>query len=149
MVDVSVRGAEQLVKLSKELRAVGEKDLAKELRAALREAATPVKAAIREHAERTMPHRGGLNRVVARSRITTQVRGSGRNPGVRIASKTLNPRLDQSGRLRHPVYGNRNVWVTQHVEPGWFTVPASHAAPEVRDELVKAIGRIQRRLEKR
>ena len=146
--DFSVRGAEQLVRLSRKLKAVGDKDLSREVRAGLREATTPVKAAIREYAESNLPRRGGLNQVMARSRISTQIRGSGRSPGVRLTSKSHDPRIDR-GRLRHPVFGNRQVWVTQRVDPGWFTKPASRAAPRAQGALIIAMRRIEKELESR
>ncbi len=151
MLDVSVRGADQLVALSKRLRAVGDTGLKKETRTALRNATTPMKAAIKRHALDTMPRHGGLNRVVARSRITTQVRGSGRNPGVRIASKSLDPRLDRSGRLWHPVSGHRDRKLPQpqQVHPGWFTDPAARSATSARVEILAAMKRIERELERR
>jgi len=148
MPDISVRGAEQLEKLGRQLRAAGDKDLRRETLAGLRAATKPIRAAIREYDVRHLPQRGGLNRVMARSRITTQVRTSGRNPGIRLATKTHDPRIDQ-GRLRHPVYGHQDRWVTQRVEPGYFSTPASQAAPAVQAELLKAIKRVEKQLGRR
>ena len=150
MPDISVRGAEQLEKLGKQLRAAGDKDLRRETLAGLRAATKPIRAAIREYDLRHLPQRGGLNRVMARSRITTQVRTSGRNPGIRMATKTHDPRIDQ-GRLWHPVFGHRDRKLPQpqRIEPGYFSTPASQAAPAVQAELVKAIKRVERQLGRR
>ena len=140
MPDIEVRGADQLVRLSKELRT------------ALREATKPVQAAIRRHAEDTMPRRGGLNRVMARSRISTQIRGSGNRPGIRVASKSHDRRIDSQGRLWHPVFGHRDRKLPrpQQVEPGWFTGQASRAAATgARVQILAAMKRIERELEKR
>jgi len=146
--DIEVRGADQLVRLSKRLRQVGNKDLKKELRTALREATKPVQAAIRRHAEDSMPKRGGLNRVMARSRISTQIRGSGNSPGIRLASKSHDPRINR-GRLRHPVYGHRDRWVTQRVPEGWFVPPTGQATRAAQVQLLAAMKRIERELERR
>lgn len=35
------------------------------------------------------------------------------------------------GQWRHPVFGNRNVWVTQRVTPGWFDATGQSARPEL------------------
>jgi hypothetical protein len=38
------------------------------------------------------------------------------------------------GTLRHPVFGNREVWVNQPVKLGWWSRPVE----ESRDDIVKA-----------
>jgi len=149
MPDISVRGAEQLEKLGKQLRAAGDKDLRRETLAGLRAATKPIRAAIREYDLQHLPKRGGLNRVMARSRITTQVRTSGRNPGIRLATKSHDPRIDRTGRVWHPTFGHRDRGVVQHIDPGYFSVPASREAPAVQAELLKALKRVEKQLEKR
>jgi hypothetical protein len=149
MLDVSVRGADQLIRLSRTLKTVGDKDLRREVRRALVDTTKPVRAAIRLHELATMPKRGGLNRVMARSRITTQVRGTGNHPGIRLATKSHDPRIDRSGRLWHPTFGYRDRGVVQQVTPGHFTIPATRAAPEGRIQLIAAMNRIERKLEAR
>jgi hypothetical protein len=149
VLDVSVRGADQLIRLSRKLKAVGDTGLRRETRRALSDAVKPVKAAIRQHELAAFPKHGGLNRVMARSRITTQISGSGRNPGIRIATRTHNPRIDRSGRLTHPVFGHRDRVVVQQVAPGYFTGPANRAAPATRFQLIAAMKRIEKELEAR
>ena len=152
MPDVEVRGADQLTRLARTLRQVGDKDLKKELRRGINEAVQPVKASIRARALSSMPRRGGLNQVMARSRITVSQRGSGANPGVRLVTKSHNPRIDK-GIVRHPVRatGPREdwTWVDQPVKPGWFTHPAAASAPITRLKLLAAMRRIERQLEGR
>ena len=151
MPDVYVTGADQLISLSRRLRAAGDKELKKELRTALRDATKPMKAAIKKNARDNMPHRGGLNDYLARSRITTQVKQSGQNPGIRISNKQHDTRLDTQGRLRHPTFGRRGPgdWKEQKVESGWFTKPAAREARQARVEILLAIKRIERELERR
>jgi len=148
--DIEVRGADQLVRLSKRLRQVGDKDLKKETRTALREATKPVQAAIRRHAEDVMPKRGGLNRVMARSRISTQIRGSGNSPGIRLASKSHDPRINR-GRLWHPVFGHRDRKLPQpqRVPEGWFVPPTGTVTRAAQVQILAAMKRIERELEKR
>jgi hypothetical protein len=147
--DLVVSGADRLITLSKQLRAVGDKDLKREARVALRDATKPMKAAIHRYDLANLPKRGGLNRVMARSRITTQVRGSGNNPGVRIATRSHDPRIDRSGRVWHPTFGHRDRGVVQQIDSGYFTVPAGRAATEGRVQLLAAMKRIERKLEAR
>jgi hypothetical protein len=144
---VRVVGAEELARVSKALRQAGAKDMRNELTRAMRAAAKPLIAEARQHARETLPKRGGLNKRVARSSIRAKIRTGGQSVGVRIVAKGLDARVDTAGRVRHPVFGNRKVWVQQQVKPGWFDVPMKSGAPEVRRELLKAIDNITRKLE--
>jgi hypothetical protein len=46
--------------------------------------------------------------------------------------------LDSVKGWRHPVFGNRQVWVTQHGEP-WFASTLKEDGPKFRAEIVDAI----------
>lgn len=145
MLELTVRGADQLADLSKRLRQAGEKDLRREMHRGIRRAAGPLIADAREHARATLPKHGGLNERVARSKFSVRAR-SGRDPGVRIIAKGVDARLDKAGRDRHPVFGDRHVWVVQQVRPGWFRIPMERGAPRVRRELLLAFHVVARRL---
>jgi HEAT repeat protein len=142
-----VVGAEDLAAVAKALRQAGDKDLRKELYRGLRRAVKPLIADARQHARDTLPKAGGLNERVARSKFRVTVRGAGRNPGVRITATGLDRRLDTDGRIRHPVYGNRDAWVQQQVKPHWFQTPMQAGAGEVRRELQRVVDDIAKRLE--
>jgi hypothetical protein len=80
------------------------------------------------------------------------VRG-GKNPSVRLTGKRKSKTGKQSdlaaidkGRVRHPVFGNRKVWVVQQVRPGFFSRPTDAAAERVRHEVFAVIDDIDRRL---
>jgi hypothetical protein len=143
---VRVEGAEQLAALSARLKAAGAVDLRRELYKALNRATKPAKQAAKREALSRLPHRGGLNQLVASSRLSTRTR-AGRNPGVTIVAKGSSniSRIDK-GKVRHPVYGNRNTWVTQSVPEGWFTDPMRDNADNVRDELENAVQDVAHRL---
>lgn len=145
-VDIQVNGAEQLAALAKRLRQAGNRDLRNELNRGLRRAARPLIADARAHARRTLPQRGGLNEVIARSKFRVSVR-TGRDPGVRIIAKGHDARLDTRGRLRHPVFGHRDIpWPEQKITPGWFHVPMRAGARHVRRELLKAISEVAKKI---
>jgi hypothetical protein len=122
----------------------------------------------RVHAERAQNHTAGrrtaqrrlasggfdLRRMIAAS-IQTKVSYSGNRQGVRIrvdptrlghGAKNLPERIDE-GRWRHPVYGNRDVWVTQTGKPGWFTATADRHTAQVREQIVAAADRAMQRIE--
>ena len=138
-----VEAASELESIARHLRRAGDTDLVRELTAAMRRAAGPVQDQIRAGLRPHLPDRYAetLN---AGIRIGVSVRTGERNPGVAVTAQATGGkgrklrRLD-AGLLTHPVYGNREVWRTQHVEPGWFTGPAEDAAPQVRAELERAL----------
>ena len=139
--DLRVEGVERLERASRQLREVGDKDLRREMFRAIQRSTKPLRGKAKEAALRELPKRGGLNVWVAQSRFSTKTRGSGKKAGVRItATKGKHDlRALDAGRLRHPVYGNRNVWVNQSVPAGWFSKTIENGADEVRKELVKAL----------
>lgn len=145
---LQVRGAEQLGDVARELRRVADKDLRKQLNRGLRQATKPLIAETRKYAREHLPKHGGLNERVARSKFRTKIR-TGANPSVRITATGLDARLNTQGRVRHPVYGNRKVWVEQRVAPLWFDVPMRRGAPHVRRALTSALDEVTKQLEGR
>jgi hypothetical protein len=83
--------------------------------------------------------------------VTVSKRAS-RDPGVSIrargrAHKRKVKQLN-SGLIQHPVFGHRDRWVTQSaaMRPGFFTVAARNAAPQVRKEILRAMQETARRI---
>jgi hypothetical protein len=147
LLDVRIDGVEKLAVVARRLRETGDKGLRAEMYRGLRRASKPLIADTREYARKTLPKRGGLAERVARSKFKVSVRGAGRNPGVRITATGLDTRLDTQGRDRHPVFGNREVWVQQKVKPHWFEIPMRAGAPKVRRELDQVVTDVARKLE--
>lgn len=97
--------------------------------------------------------RSGLRSAVART-VSVQVRAGGKSASVRIRSNTSLMPVDQrklprhmnTGKWRHPVFGNREAWVTQTVSPNqWFDRAMREGGPRVH---AKAIDTVSRYLEK-
>jgi len=85
-------------------------------------------------------------------RIRTK-RSTGKNPGLRLVGKAKTPEgKDRDlaslnrGRLRHPLYGNRKHWYDQQVSPGWWDEPLLESAPQAREEIVKALDDVAKRM---
>lgn len=98
--------------------------------------------------------RAGLRESIARA-VVVKTRMSGRTAGVRIvvdasrlpADQRRLPRyLDGQGRWRHPVYGNRDVPVTQTGQP-WFEVTIRRRLPAVRQQISAAMDHVARQVE--
>lgn len=96
---------------------------------------------------------GGLRETVARL-IQTKITNSGPRQGIRLrldaaklpdGQKKLPKRLDGQGRWRHPVFGNRNVWVDQHGRPWWAPVISRHLG-RMRSEIGLVIEDVKKEL---
>lgn len=147
-MDVVVTGADELYAVAKRLRGA-DKTIRKEMLQAIRTSAKPMLAAARASAAAELPTRGGLNTAVARSRFSVQTKTAARTAGVRL--KATNPHeigAMNRGRLRHPVFGNRRVWATQSITPGWWTKPLEAHAPAVRTAVAAAVARAAVQIEK-
>jgi hypothetical protein len=139
--DFEIRGAEQFLKLSKALKHAGRTELRKELTNGMRRAAKPLIEASRKEALARLPRRGGFAEQVAREPQRVAVRTGARTAGVRIVvgKSRGGARAANRGEIRHPVFGNRDVWVTQSVPKGWFDDAMKDGAPTIRRELEKAM----------
>ena len=135
--------ASELESIARHLRRAGDADLVRELTRAMRAAVVPVQDDIRAGLRPHLPDRYAAV-LDAGVRLGVNVRTNERNPGVSVtaqatAGKGRKLRRLDAGLLTHPVYGNREAWRTQHVEPGWFTGPAEAATPRVRAGLERAL----------
>ena len=146
MGDVSA-GADDFRLLAIRLKNAGETGLRRELDKAINDAAKPILTQIRTGLPDHLPDpyaavldedlRMGLSR---RTNIDT--------PGITLQATTRGiggrrriRRLDDTGVLWHPFFGDRKRWYgqTSHVKAGWFTDAPSHSAPQVRDAILSAM----------
>lgn len=143
MTELVIKGAEDLEKLGRALKQVGDRELRKELLATIRAAMKPVKEAVQESARENLPSGGGFAELVATSRFQSRTRLAGKNVGVRFEAKSKHEikALDR-GRLRHPLYGNKEHWYTQTVTAGWFSTPIEEMSQEIRVEVSEALARV-------
>jgi hypothetical protein len=146
--------ADELEALAFRLRRAGDGELVREVARAMRDAVDPVKDDIRAGLDPHLPRRYA-EELDTDLRLGTNVRTAGGDPGVSITGTTVSGRdralrkID-AGILRHPVYGNREVWRDQElpsVEPGWFTGPAEAADPRVRAGIERALEDVGNRAE--
>lgn len=121
--EIQIRGGEQLERIIKALKDVGDGGLAKELKSELRKAARPmvpkVRAAIRQIPSK---HDGTLRNQMAAA-TGSQFRSAGAQAGITIkvdgrkmpdGKKALPAYMEGRKKpWRHPVYGNRDVWAAQ------------------------------------
>lgn len=147
--DFTVTGGEQLRLLGAQLK-IADRRLRLDTLAKIRVAAQPLVKEIRQSAREELPAEGGLAERVSKSRISVRTRLTGRTVGISIrASNPYSIGAMNRGRLRHPVFGNRAVWVNQQVTPGWWDKPTSEnpeLAMEVQHEIETVLDETDRRL---
>lgn len=144
MASIEIRGGEQFEALARRCR-VAEGELPREITDALVRSAPPLERAATRSAEANLPHRGGLNVVVASAGMSTQPRAN----GIRIVARGITQlALTNRGQVRHPVYGKPGTWVGQLIPKArdWFDKPMRDGEPSVRRELVKALDKIARKI---
>lgn len=142
-MELIVKGAEDLERIGKALKEVGDKQLRRDLLKAIRDATKPTREEVRQSALANLPKRGGLADQIAASKLSTRTRLSGRRVGVRIEARNAHDiRSLDRGRLRHPLFGNRDHWFQQFVLKGWFSSPLLASGKSVRVALEGEMARV-------
>ncbi len=135
------QAADELELLGRRLKSA-DKQLRKDLLREIRAEGKPTVDDIKGEARSTLPSSGGLASLVARQSYGVRTRMSGKGAGIRIQGTGRSVRglrsLD-AGTVRHPVYGNRGVWVSQSVAPGFFTRPIEADLPRFRKAVTDAM----------
>lgn len=150
-MDVTVKGAEDLERVAKALKAAGAGDLRKELLKGIREAGKPVVQAVKDNISPALPDRGGLAARVAGSKFAVRNRLAGKSAGVRIVATSDMPSIDtmdRRGFVRHPTFGDRKKWVSQRVPAaGWFSEPIASRADGFRKGIQRAMDDVANKIE--
>jgi len=143
-VVVAGTGSAQLAALAVRLKVAGDKTLRRELLRGLKSGADPLVKAVAEAARNQLPKHGGLNEQVAGQKVKVQVRTGARTAGVRMTTDAPDTSQTDTGFVRHPVYGNRQKWVTQQIPAakGWWSRTLANGAPDVQPELTAAMERV-------
>jgi hypothetical protein len=171
MLDIQIKGAEDLRRMARALRQADRVDLRRELGKAMREAGQPTLDAVKRSAESittrgfrkpgakhpfakvVAPH--GTRRKIAAA-ATLDVKVEEDNPRVRFRIseaklpedlKGMARKFDSGTSWRHPVLGNRQAWVAQDADP-WFWPPIRDNIKEFRRQIDQALDRVREKLER-
>lgn len=137
-MEVRITGGRDLYTVSHALKAIGDKGLGKQMSKALTDASRELRPAIKASAAQLMPHSGGYATVLSRSlrfRQTVHVTRTTGRVVFKVHADGRRERRDvpslNRGRLRKPLYGNRNRWYDQRVRPGFVDRPVDRLAPDI------------------
>ena len=139
----SVKGGNRAHQLGKQLKQLGNKELEKELRRGISRSMRPATKAVRAAVPEYMP--SGYAPTLAGA---LQLRTSNLASGLRITGQAKgNPRPRKvtdlnSGRLRHPLFGDREHWFQQAVKPRFFDEPLEGQRDQIRGELDRVLAEV-------
>lgn len=147
-LELSVYGAAQLEQLARRLREAGDVTLRRRMMAALRKSGADIADAERA-AARDLPavkYETGL-RVAIADAVTVRTRTSANRAGVRVLvnrsklpeKKRRLPVLMNKGAWRHPVFGNRENWVNQTSDGGWWLRTAEAHVDEAQRRMLDVL----------
>lgn len=145
--DLRVEGVDRMLALGRALEAAGRGDLVREMQRGLRQGAKILTPLTRAEARRRLPQRGGLAERVARTPQPTSARIGSRGASVtiRIGKRGSGARAAELGKVRHPVFGSSR-FVSQNVQPGWFSDVAKAKRNDVRHEVLAVLDDYNERL---
>ncbi|MFJ8153970.1 hypothetical protein [Streptomyces sp. NPDC094468] len=151
----TVRDSGDMRRIARELGRMDDKELKKRFRKELRKAAAPlvpkVRASIRRIPSKQRYTPDGLRGTLARA-TRLEVKTTGREAGVAIRvdgrkmpahMKSLPSMVEGKKRWRHPVFGNREVWVDQPKQPYFYNVVRA-AGPASRRAVYRVLDGISR-----
>jgi hypothetical protein len=150
-----VRGAEAFLALSRRLKEAGQTELRKELHKAVAATAKPLVPKVKKAGEAKAPTRGGMARHMGKKQYRAQTRTGEQTAGVRIVGTKVDPRIDATGRVAHPVFGRKGKaknggknTVVQEIPglAGYFSETLEQSGPEVRDVMVDVLNDFVRRM---
>jgi hypothetical protein len=137
---VKIEGTDDLQKIADALKDA-DKETIKKVRAALRNAGKPLGRKVLERGAAELPHRGGLSaKIAALGRVGVSSALGGRVATISVVLRMKGADLSKinQGNLRHPVFGNRAVWVGQPIRPGAFRRAFDAEAEEARKAALAA-----------
>ncbi|MER7046782.1 hypothetical protein [Streptomyces jumonjinensis] len=160
MRSIQITGTGQLLELSRRLKAAGGPRLKANLARRIRRAAEPLHSDLQDTITglsisgqgRKAGGRGGPSpttrplRATIAAAIRISVRTSG-NPGARVwvDRDALPPDLRNmaavinTGRIRHPVFGNRRRWAQQTTTPLWWETTIRRHTPRMAAEVARVL----------
>ena len=144
-----ITGSQDLARAAKALKDAGDGELRKELARRVRDAAKSAIPDVRQAAREKLPRSGGLGERVADQAYAVRATYAAAGATVKITGRGMKglQSIDE-GHVRHPVFGNRDTWVQQEVEAGFFSETISGHAPTIRKGIENAVDDVCHRVDR-
>jgi hypothetical protein len=161
-LDIRIAGIDEVLKLSRQIRATGDKGLGREMGKALGEAIKPVTEAIEASAAKTMPS-GYAPTLTASLKHRRSQRTASRQASLRLTTIGEGTKEQRDlvrlnkGELRHPVFGRsratrrgrrKNPWAVTSIKAGFHDRGVEDAGPEAEKRLGRVLDDFAERLAK-
>lgn len=149
--DFYVTGADQFGRLARHLKEAGDKELRSELYKGINRAVKPIRRDVKNNLGTYMPQRYA-DVLKPSLRLTVGKKTGARSAGIALkgrargqaALRDLKP-LD-SGKLRHPLFGNRKHWKVTRIKRGFFSEQVHKHADTVRRDISNAMDDVSRKI---
>lgn len=150
-LEVKIEGAATFAKVAAQIRAEGNKPLARQMGAALAKAVQPVKASITKEAAVAMPSGyTGLLTGSLRHRISRRTAGQQAQVLLATYADGKKERRDigslEDGALRHPLFGRKKKWYVTTVRAGFHKRGTENAMDEAVDAMEQVVDDFAKRL---
>ena len=151
MADMEIAGTEQIDALVRRIREHADRSaLQRELNAGLNSVTKLTRGELTEAIPAALPRHGGLAAEIQRATKFNTSAKSGAWAGVTVWGKAKGHDLRTltGRRLRHPVWGNRSVWVnqTKGVNPAAFLAKWDDQKPDVQRAISDVLEQVARRI---
>lgn len=148
-MDVTITGAEDFEALSDRIkRHADRRAIQRELYSGLNRVTKDVRSDMKRSLAQGLPSGGGAAAKLSREAGLRTTAKSGRETLVRIVtSRRHNYRLINQGLLRHPVFGNRQVWVSQPVTGELLEKEFTEDKPEIQRAIQRVMAEVARKVE--
>lgn len=143
--DFELRRSHELARLSRELKRMDSSEVLKRMRKQLRKAAQPMVPIVRSSirnipSKRPYGPEGLRGRLSKATRLEVKTVGRKARVSIRVDGRKMPTHFKalpqyvegSKPRWRHPVYGNRGVWVQQPARPYFYKVVVPAAGPRSR-----------------
>ena len=166
--DVRIIGTGQLLELQRRLRRAGHENIRNSMQRRIRRAAEPLRDDLQDTIRRldirsqgrVAGKRGGVSpttrplRATIADAIRISVRATG-DPGARVwvdkgrlpPDLRRMPDVINTGRIRHPVFGNRRRWAQQTAAPQWWDKTVRAHTDRITREVARVADDVRRHLE--
>ncbi|GAA1790299.1 hypothetical protein GCM10009795_039990 [Nocardioides hankookensis] len=141
-VDVEIQGADELARALRTLA----RDLRPEVMAAIENASKHADDLFAAGARTTLPSQGGLADKVADVRWA--IKASHDEIRIHPDDSPYDLTRINEGRLLHPVWGDRDVWVEQEIRPGWAEEPTERQERAIADAVDEAAEHLAKNIER-
>lgn len=130
----------QLLRIAAGLRAAGNGAAMRQISGVIRDQARPLTLYTAKAALDQLPHKGGLNRVIADQPVSVSVRTGATSASVSLVMRHHDAATTDLGYVRHPTFGG-DPWVTEQIPRarGWWSDTLERRSEEITPYIWRAM----------